>query len=135
MSEIGGITYQALDAPIVLLVEDEVLIRMAMADALRDEGFVVIEATYPSEAVSAVKGGLRPDILFTDIRMPGGMDGVALAGVLQDKLPHLRVFIASGHEKGMSEAKQLQDFIGKPYEPTEVAKRIKLAVEEGGQSA
>ena len=57
MSDASTITYQALDAPIVLLVEDEALIRMAMADALRDEGFVVIEASYPKEAMSAVKGG------------------------------------------------------------------------------
>jgi two-component system, response regulator PdtaR len=123
------ITYQALDAPIVLLVEDEVLIRMAMADALRDEGFAVIEAAYPKEAITAVNGGMRPDVLFTDIRMPGDMDGVALAGALQDRLPHLRVFIASGHEKGMSEARRLQNFIVKPYEPSEVAKRIKLEFE------
>lgn len=124
-----GITYEALDAPIVLLVEDEVLIRMAMADALRDEGFVVIEATYPKEAVSAVNGGLRPHVLFTDIRMPGDMDGVALAGVLQAQLPDLHVFIASGHEKGVSEASRLQNFIVKPYEPTEVAKRIMMELE------
>ena len=129
MSESGAITYQALEAPIVLLVEDEVLIRMAMADALRDEGFVVIEASFPREAVSAVKGGLTPDVLFTDIKMPGDMDGLALAETLQDKLPHLNVFIASGHERGVREAKQLQNFIVKPYEPVEVAKRIKSAFE------
>ena len=129
MSDAGTITYQALDAPIVLLVEDEALISMAMADALRDEGFVVIEASYPKEAMTAVKGGMRPDVLFTDIRMPGDMDGVALAGVLQDQLPHLRVYIASGHEKGVSEARRLQNFIVKPYEPTEVAKHIRLEFE------
>jgi len=98
MSEVGAITYQAIEAPIVLLVEDEALIRMAMADALRDEGFAVIEASYPREAISAVKGGLKPDVLFTDVKMPGDMDGLALAGVLQDELPHMHVFIASGHE-------------------------------------
>ena len=129
MSDAGTITYQALEAPIVLLVEDEALIRMAMADALRDEGFAVIEAAYSKEAISAVKGGMRPDVLFTDIRMPGDMDGVALAGVLQDQLPHLRVYIASGHEKGVSEARRLQNFIVKPYEPTEFAKHIKLEFE------
>jgi CheY-like chemotaxis protein len=131
MSDAGTITYEALDAtPIVLLVEDEALIRMAMADALRDEGFVVGEAAYPPEALRAVNGGLRPDVLFTDIRMPGDMDGVALANALQQRLPDLHVFIASGHEKGVQEAKRLQNFVVKPYEPTEVAKRIRLDLEE-----
>ncbi len=130
MSDAGAITYQALDSAIVLVVEDEVLIRMAVADALRDEGFVVIEASHPLEAVRAVNGGLRPDVLFTDIRMPGDMDGVALAGALQARLPELRVFIASGHEKGVRKAPHLQNFIVKPYEPTEVAKRIRFELEE-----
>ena len=120
----GAITYEAPKGPIVLVVEDEALIRMAVADALRDEGFVVVEASYPGEAISAVHGGLRPDVLFTDIRMPGGMDGFALAEALQELLPDLRVYIASGHEGGVREAKRLQNFIVKPYEPNAVARRI-----------
>jgi CheY-like chemotaxis protein len=130
MSDAGAITYQAVDAPVVLVVEDEVLIRMAVADALRGEGFVVIEASYPAEAVKVVNGGLKPDVLFTDIRMPGDMDGVALAGALQARLPDLHVYIASGHEKGVRAAPRLQNFIVKPYEPTEVARRIRFDLEE-----
>lgn len=81
----------------ILLVEDEFLIRMAAADALRESGFVVMEAASAEEALALVASGLQPDALFTDIRMGGLRDGLDLAEGLRTQLPRLLVIIASGH--------------------------------------
>jgi two-component system, response regulator PdtaR len=83
--------------PTVLLVEDEVLIRWAVAEAMRDAGLHVIEASNAAEAMDVVLSGLKPDILFTDVRMPGHIDGLELAAFLETLLPGLTVIIASAH--------------------------------------
>ena len=70
----------------VLIVEDEVLIRMHLVDILDHEGFTTVEVGSASEAVSVLEG--RPDIrvVFTDIEMPGTMDGLALSHYEQDQV-------------------------------------------------
>jgi len=117
------------DAPIILLVEDEFLIRMGMADELRDQGFVVIEAAHPIEAIAAIEAGLHPHVLLTDVRMPGEIDGLALAQRLQTLMPSLLVFIASGHLSATEEAKQIKNFIAKPYDAAQLARRTKTLLE------
>jgi CheY-like chemotaxis protein len=63
----------------VLLVEDEVLIRLMLAEELRSHGVQVLEASNAEEALTVLESSLPVHVLFTDIRMPGAMDGVALA--------------------------------------------------------
>jgi len=63
----------------VLLIEDEAIIRLMTAEALQDEGFEVIEAADGDEAVKLLDGPGRFDVLFTEVRMPGALDGIGVA--------------------------------------------------------
>lgn len=71
----------------VLIVEDEALIRMNTVDMIRDLGFEVIEAVDADEAVSLLESVAGIEVVFTDIQMPGSMDGLLLAAVVRDRWP------------------------------------------------
>jgi two-component system, response regulator PdtaR len=102
--------------PVVLLVEDELFVRMAAADALEDAGFEVIETANAQAAQEILSNRSDILVLFTDVKMPGPMDGLELAALVRRRWPHIRVVITSGHLKPESDA--LPDnavFIAKPY--------------------
>src|SRR6201995_2574210 len=81
---------------IVLVVEDEVLVRMNSADMIRDLGFDVIEAANADHAVALLESNPDITIVFTDIQMPGSMDGLRLAAVVRDRWPPIALLITSG---------------------------------------
>ena len=83
-------------APVVLLVEDDFLVRMATAEGFRDCGFEVREAANADAAVVLLSVGLQVDIVFSDVTMPGSMDGAGLATWLRSTHPTIRVVLASG---------------------------------------
>ncbi len=114
----------------ILLVEDEFLIRMAAADALRENGFVVMEAASAEEALALVASGLQPDVLFTDIRMGGLRDGLDLAEGLRTQIPRLLVIIASGHADPDNILRLSAKFFSKPYDISVVARTIKAELEK-----
>jgi CheY-like chemotaxis protein len=102
--------------PVVLLVEDEFLVRMAAADALEDAGFEVIETANAQAAQEVLSSRDDVRVLFTDVKMPGPMDGLELASLVRRFWPHIRVVITSGHLK--PETDSLPEdavFIAKPY--------------------
>ena len=66
----------------MLVAEDEALIRWALTDALRREGFAVIEACNAAEALDIIRAGITPEALLTDILMPGPIDGLHLAALV-----------------------------------------------------
>ena len=80
----------------VLVVDDEPLIRMTLADCLVDEGYTVLEASNVLEAV-AVLGRHRIDALITDVDMPGSMNGLELAAAVRDRWPPVKIIATSGH--------------------------------------
>lgn len=114
--------------PVILVAEDEALIRMAVADSLRDAGFTVIEAANAAEALEAVRAGPKPDVLVTDITMPGQMDGLALATLLQRENPALSVIVTSAHIEGAN-AELRADFVPKPYDPRAVVQSAMRALQ------
>ena len=102
--------------PVVLLVEDEVLVRMATADALTEAGFEVIETANAQAAQDILLRRADIRVLFTDVRMPGPMDGLALAALVRRRWPHIQVVITSGHlEQGSPFLPENAVFIAKPY--------------------
>lgn len=117
-------------AKTILLAEDEILIRAAAADAFRDAGFIVLEASSADEAESLVAAGLKPDILFTDVRMPGSRDGLMLAQALKAQLPHLLVLVASGHAALEGAAERDYVFFPKPYDIAAVLNAIGDALKQ-----
>lgn len=102
--------------PVVLLVEDEPLVRMCAADILEDEGFEVIEAATAPAALKILEKRDDVTALFTDIDMPGGMNGLELAGIVHSRWPHIALVVTSGVCRvGADNLPGDGVFIGKPY--------------------
>jgi CheY-like chemotaxis protein len=80
----------------VLVVEDETLIRLLAADILRDAGFEVVAAAHGGEAVAILKTTDQIDFVFTDIMMPGILNGIGLGGWIRSHRPGLPVAYSSG---------------------------------------
>lgn len=116
------------DQSVVLVVEDEVLIRMVIAEYLRDCGYAVIEAGSGREAISVFEASLEVDAVFTDVQMPGDMDGFALTRWIRANHPGTSVILTSGVVKAAAAAAELcrdGPLMQKPYEAAEVERRIK----------
>jgi CheY-like chemotaxis protein len=107
----------------VLVVEDDVLIRMMIADELRQTGFRVVEASSGDEALRCLASGYAVDLIFTDVQMPGKIDGAALARLVARDYPEIRVFVTSAHGR-MPHAGLAAQFIPKPYIEGDVVRRI-----------
>jgi DNA-binding NtrC family response regulator len=102
--------------PVVLLVEDELFVRMATADALMDAGFEVIETANAEAAHEVLRQRTDIRVLFTDVKMPGSMNGLELATLVCRRWPHISVVITSGHlEPDNSALPENAVFIAKPY--------------------
>ena len=106
----------------VLVVEDEPLIRMDIVDQLQDLGFRVLEATNATEAVTMLIANKNIQVMFTDVDMPGGMDGLMLAAAVRDRWPPIKIIVTSGHRKvAISDLPAGSRFIDKPYRGEAVA--------------
>jgi two-component system, response regulator PdtaR len=98
----------------ILVVEDEVLTRLALAEDLRDAGYSVVEASNADEAMAYLNTGSQIDLVFSDIRMPGSMDGLELARRLDVERPTLPVILSSAGTEGIA------TFVAKPYRMEQV---------------
>jgi two-component system, response regulator PdtaR len=111
---------------VILIVEDDVLIRMDAAQMISGNEFDVIEAANADEAIAILE--TRPDItvVFTDIQMPGSMDGLKLAAAVRDRWPPIKIIATSGH--AMIGRDDLPDgglFLPKPYSPAQILKTLR----------
>ncbi len=126
--DLSSITDSGDDRPVVLVVEDEVLVRMVIAEYLRDCDYVVIEAGSAQEAIALFKADIEVDIVFSDVQMPGSMDGFALAQWVRQNRPGVDVILTSGAANAADRAGDLCEegpLMQKPYESDEVHNRIK----------
>jgi CheY-like chemotaxis protein len=111
------------DVQTILVVEDEVLIRLFLSDLLRDQGFRVLEAASADEALVYIHTDRCIELVFTDVRMPGLMDGVALVNRLRSDFPHIKTILTSGHmQPGDVEEGTL--LIAKPYRLEDAVSKI-----------
>lgn len=102
---------------VILIVEDEPLLRFAAMDMVEDAGFVAVCATNSTEAVALLEARSDIRILFTDVDMPGGIDGVQLAALVRDRWPPIHIIVISGHRDVRPD--MLPDaaiFFRKPYD-------------------
>jgi len=83
----------------VLVVEDDVLMRMHGIDILEDAGFHVLEATNADDALVILNEGTQVHMLFSDIEMPGSMDGIGLAQAVHERWPLIHVLLTSSHHR------------------------------------
>lgn len=109
----------------LLIVEDEFLIRMTLAEALTDDGYEVIEAGDAEEALAAL--AREPDlaVLLTDIQLPGPLDGRALASRAREARPGLPVIFMSGRPEPDPGRNPLDLHINKPYLPSAVSTAVR----------
>jgi CheY-like chemotaxis protein len=120
----------------VLLVEDEILVRRLMADILEDAGFRVIEASNAVAALNWLEAGEDVHVLFTDVHMPPGVDGLELARRVHDGWPEVRLVIASGLARPRAEEIAGRGtFLPKPCRPERVVQAIEQAVTGAAPSA
>lgn len=100
----------------VLLVEDELFVRMIGADALSEAGYRVIEASDADEALARLERSNDVQVLFTDIRMPGSMDGLQLASEVHRRWPSIRILLTSGDTRPTKAIiPDAGRFLAKPY--------------------
>jgi CheY-like chemotaxis protein len=84
---------------VVLVVEDEMLLRMRAVDIVEDAGFTSVEAVDADEAVAILESRSDIALLFTDIQMPGSMDGLGLAHAVHARWPPIKIILVSGQLK------------------------------------
>src|SRR5262245_18575811 len=115
---------EATRQPAVLVVEDEILIRSAVAEFLRSAGYKVIEAANADEAVAVCASGTPIHLVFSDINMPGALDGIGLARWIADHRRSVPIILTSavGHAQRAREIGAI--FLLKPYRLAEVVRRI-----------
>ena len=112
----------------ILVVEDDVLVRMPIAQYLRDCGYKVIEAVNADEAMTVLMHQeTHVDIVFSDIDMPGSTDGFGLSKWVRERRPGLDVILAGTVPRAVNAAKELCDDgpLPKPYEPQAVHDRVR----------
>jgi DNA-binding NtrC family response regulator len=123
----------------ILVVDDDVLIRLSIAAYLRECGFIVIEAGDVGEAITVIEAAPDIDLVFSDIQMPGEHDGFALARWLKAYRPGMKVILASGVVRASAAAEELCDhahFVEKPYHEHHIVQHVRqlLAAARVGQT-
>jgi CheY-like chemotaxis protein len=114
----------------ILVVEDEALIRMVIADRLRDSGYDVVETRSADEAVALMEKGLHVDAVFSDVNLPGTLNGIDLVRWLRSQRPQIPVLLTSGAISVQDMPADLRDteLLLKPYDVDEVVRRIQPAL-------
>lgn len=119
-------------AATVLIVGDEALIRVVIADMLQDRGFKVLEAANAKEAIDIIeKTYIEIDLVFTDVRMPSGKDGFGLVKWIQSSRPAVPVLVASEDIGKANDANGLNRgdmFVSKPYDLDQTTAKIRAAI-------
>jgi FOG: CheY-like receiver len=115
--------------PVVLIVEDEPLLRMLAVEVVEDAGFVAIEACDADQAVILLESRTDISLLFTDINMPGSMDGLKLAHAVRDRWPPIKILLVSGQERlQLSELPSNSCFVGKPYQASALVEELRSMI-------
>jgi CheY-like chemotaxis protein len=116
----------------VLLVEDDELVRQHARNVLLGLGYTVIEATNGPDALQIIRGPSHIDLLFTDVIMPGGMNGPQLVEAAHGVRPQLKVLYTSGYtENAIVHQGRLDKgvhLLNKPYRRAELAHKVRLAL-------
>lgn len=110
---------------VVLVVEDELLIRLNAVEMIEDAGFEAVEAANADEAIEILerRGDIR--IVFTDIHMPGSIDGLKLAHAVRNRWPPIKIIVTSGHVAVAQSALPTGGrFFSKPYQPSDITRAL-----------
>lgn len=122
MEEALAVPAHADSRPTVLVVEDEVLIRLMIAEDLIQAGFQVVQCATADEAWTVLQCSLGIGLVLTDVRMPGKLDGIALAGRIRSNWPGIKIIIGSGQVIDRSVADAV---LAKPFTPHALVSCVK----------
>jgi CheY-like chemotaxis protein len=112
--------------PVILVVEDEMLLRMRAVDMVEDAGYAPVEAVDADEALAILQSRSDIVLLFTDIQMPGSMTGLQLALAVHERWPRIKIILASGQLKlSQSEIPENSRFFGKPLDSGDMVAEIR----------
>jgi CheY-like chemotaxis protein len=116
----------AAKRPVVLIVEDELLLRINAAEMIAESGFDVVEAGNADEAIAILEARPEIHIVFTDIQMPGSLDGLKLARFVRGRWPAIKIVATSGRV-ALCDADLPEGgvFIGKPYTAAEISATLR----------
>jgi len=116
----------AINRPVVLIVEDEALLRMNAAEMIADAGFEVAEAANADEAIAILEARPNIHVVFTDVQMPGSMDGLKLARFVRGRWPPIRIVATSGFVRvGEQDLPEGSRFVTKPYMAAEIVATLR----------
>ena len=117
--------------PTVLIVEDEMVLRMRAVDIVEDAGFNPIEAVNADDALAILESRSDIELLFTDIQMPGSMDGLGLAHAVHVRWPSIKIIVVSGQLNPPSiDLPPCSRFFGKPLEPGQMIAQMRNMIGE-----
>jgi two-component system, response regulator PdtaR len=112
--------------PVILIVEDEFLLRMDSAELIENAGFEVIQASNADEAIEILKARPGIHVVFTDIQMPGSMDGLKLAQFVRNRWPPIKIVATSGLLRVADDDLPAGSvFLPKPYRGTEIVATLR----------
>jgi CheY-like chemotaxis protein len=110
----------------VLIVEDEPLIRMGAVYLIEEAGFEVYGAASADGAIAMLELHNEIRLIFTDVDMPGSMDGLKLARYVRGRWPQVKIIVTSGHVKVTEESLPVGAlFLPKPYDPAEITHKVR----------
>ena len=115
---------QGVEAATILVVEDEAFIRFMAADFLRECGWNVVEANCAASAVGVLECDSSVALVFSDIQMPGVMDGIALANWVRTNRPGVRIMLTSGAVRDVDTGLSDSGIIPKPYSLDLIGNRV-----------
>ena len=121
--------------PIVLVVEDDFLLRMDAVDIVRNAGFEAIEAANADQAIAIIEADPDIHIVFTDVQMPGTMDGLRLARFIRDRWPPIKIVATSGRLRVAEEdLPKGSIFVPKPYSPEQIIRTFRQLTDSDGET-
>ena len=116
----------------VLVVEDEMVLRMRAVDIVEDAGFCPVEAVNADQAISILESRSDISLLFTDIQMPGSMDGLKLAHAVHDRWPSIKIILVSGQVTPTDAERPVDSrFFGKPLAVEQMIAELQAMVGAG----
>jgi len=116
----------AHSSPVILIVEDELLLRMDSAEMIENAGFEVVQAGNADEAIAILQARPAIHVVFTDIQMPGSMDGLKLAQFVRDRWPPIKIVATSGRVRvGARDLPAGSVFLPKPYRGARVVATLR----------
>src|SRR3954463_2844871 len=118
--------------PTVLIVEDEMVLRMRAVDIVEDAGFTPLEAVNADDALALLESRSDIDLLFTDIQLPGAMNGLKLAYAVHERWPSIKIILVSGQvTPGEAERPTDSRFFAKPVEVQQMTAQLQDMIGRG----